>query len=123
MLTVAVALAAGLGAVCRLLVDRSVTARTRRPFPFGTLAVNVTGSLLLGLTTGLAAHHGLDPDLATVLGAGLAGGYTTLSTFAWEAVDLAATGRAAAGAGYVVASAVTGLLAAAAGLGLALLIP
>jgi CrcB protein len=121
MLTLGVALAAGLGAVARLLVDRGVTMRARRPLPVGTLVVNVTGSFLLGLTTGLAAHHGLSVRWATVLGAGLAGGYTTLSTFAWEAVDLGATDRPAAATGYLVVSTVTGLSAAAAGLGLALL--
>ena len=121
MLTLAVAGAAGLGAVARLLVDRAVTIRSRRPLPFGTLAVNVTGAFLLGLTTGLAAHHGLDPDVATVLGVGLAGGYTTLSTLAWEVVDLGVTARTGAAAAYLAGSAVLGLLAAAAGLGLALL--
>jgi fluoride exporter len=121
MLTVAVALAAGVGAVARLLVDRGVTMRSSRPLPLGTLLVNVTGSFVLGLTTGLAAHHGLSARLATVLGAGLAGGYTTLSTFAWETVDLTLTDRPLAATGYVLASAAAGLLAAAAGLGLALL--
>jgi len=121
MLTLAVALAAGLGAVARLLVDRGVTMRSRRPLPFGTLAVNVTGSFVLGLVVGLAAHHGLSARVATVLGAGLAGGYTTLSTFAWETVDLAETARWGAATAYLLASTAAGLLAAAAGLGLALL--
>jgi CrcB protein len=121
MLTLGVTLAAGVGAVLRLLVDRGITMRSRRPLPIGTLAVNVTGSFLLGLTTGLAAHHGLSVRLATVLGAGLAGGYTTLSTLAWEAVDLTVIGRTAAATGYLLVSAAAGLVAAAAGLGLALL--
>ena len=121
MLTLAVAVAAGVGAVGRLLVDRGVTMRSRRPLPFGTFVVNVTGSLLLGLTTGLAIHHGLSTRVATVLGAGLAGGYTTLSTFAWESVDLGVTGRVGAAGWYVVWSAVVGLAAGALGLGLALL--
>jgi CrcB protein len=121
MLTLGVALAAGVGAVARLLVDRGVTVRSRRPFPFGTLAVNITGSFLLGLTVGLAAHHGLPARWATVLGTGLAGGYTTLSTFAWEAVDLGVTARPLAATCYLLASAAAGLAAAAAGLGVALL--
>lgn len=121
MLTVAVALAAGVGAVARLLVDRGVTMRSGRPFPSGTLVVNLTGSFLLGLTVGLAAHHGLSARVAAVLGAGLAGGYTTLSTFAWESVDLAALGRRNAATAYLLLSTAAGLLAAAAGLGLALL--
>jgi CrcB protein len=121
MLTLMVGLTAGLGAVLRLLVDRGVTMRAKRPFPTGTLVVNVTGSFVLGLTVGLAMHHGLSARTATVLGAGLAGGYTTLSTFAWETVDLVETARWGAATAYLLLSTGAGLLAAAAGLGLALL--
>lgn len=119
MLSLAVALAAGLGAVSRLVVDRELTGGANARYPLGTLVINVTGSFLLGLTIGLAEHHGLSPRVATVLGAGFAGGYTTLSTFAWETVDLAAFGRRRAALGYAVLSAGLGLAAAAAGLGLA----
>ena len=59
MLAVAVALAAGLGAVLRYLVDQIVQYRTGGDFPYGTLAINLSGSLLLGVVTGLALHHGL----------------------------------------------------------------
>jgi CrcB protein len=121
VLSIVVAVAAGLGAVARLLLDRAVSARTPARFPFGTLAVNVTGSFVLGLVTGWAAHHGLSPRAALVLGAGFAGGFTTLSTLAWETTWLVEDGPAGLGAVYAVGSAVTGLLAAAAGLGLALL--
>ena len=119
MLTLAVALAAGAGAVLRYVVDQVVQHRTRGEFPFGTLVVNVSGSLLLGLTTGLAAHHGLPATPTIVIGAGFAGGYTTLSTWAWESLALAEA-RDLLGAGLNVAgSFAAGLVAAAAGLGLA----
>ena len=59
MLTFAIALAAGLGAVLRYAVDLAVQQRVRGDFPMGTLVVNVTGSFVLGLATGLALHHGL----------------------------------------------------------------
>ena len=121
MLAVWVTLAAGAGAVARYLVDQAVTRRVAGRFPLGTLAVNVSGALLLGLVTGLALHHGLDGDVASVLGTGFAGGYTTFSTYVWESLALAEEGRLPAGAAYAVGSYVVGLLAAAVGLGLALL--
>jgi fluoride exporter len=114
-----VALAAGTGAFARYLVDIA-GARRSPAFPLGTVIVNVSGSLLLGLVTGLSIHHGLPRTPTVVLSAGFAGGYTTLSTWAVETVVLSRRARAAALLN-VVASAVLGLAAAAAGLGLALL--
>jgi fluoride exporter len=121
MVAPAVAVAAGAGAVCRYLLDRFVQARTHGVFPWGTLAVNVSGSFLLGLVTGLALHHGMATGPAVVLSAGFAGGYTTLSTWAWETLALAESGALLAAAGNVLLSLAAGLLATAAGLGLALL--
>lgn len=121
IVTVAVALAAGLGAVTRYVVDQVVQHRTRGEFPYGTLLINVSGSLLLGLVTGLSLHHGLPPTATVVIGVGFAGGYTTLSTWAWESLALAETGELVQAALNIAGSFAVGLLAAAAGLGLALL--
>jgi CrcB protein len=121
MLTLFVALAAGVGAVLRYLVDRSVQHRTRGHFPFGTVVVNLTGSFVLGLATGLAAHHGLAATPTLIIGSGFAGGYTTLSTMAWESLALAEEGDVPAAAANIVLSFAAGLAAAGAGLGLALL--
>jgi fluoride exporter len=121
MLAVAVALAAGAGAALRYLADLTVQHRSRSRFPYGTATVNVTGSLVLGLVVGLAAHHGLSDPAAVVLGAGLTGGYTTLSTWAWETLALGGAGEFAAACVNVVGSLAAGLAAGAAGLGLALL--
>jgi CrcB protein len=125
MLTTLVALAAGLGAVARYAVDeavsRAVWRRGRGAFPYGTFWVNVSGSFVLGLATGLAAHHGLPRTPTLVVGTGFAGGYTTLSTWAWESLALDEAGRAGAAALNVVGSIAAGLAAAAMGLGLALL--
>jgi CrcB protein len=121
MIAVAVALAAGLGAVSRYVLDQIVQHRTHGEFPYGTLVINITGSFLLGLVTGLAAHHGLPRDTALVLGVGFAGGYTTLSTWAWESLALAETGELGEAALNVAGSFGLGLLLAGAGLGLALL--
>jgi fluoride exporter len=116
-----VALAAGAGAVLRYLVDQVVQHRARGEFPYGTLVVNLSGSMLLGVTTGLALHHGLPPTPTLVIGTGFLGGYTTLSTWAWETLALAETGDLLEASVNIVGGFAAGLAAAAAGLGLALL--
>jgi CrcB protein len=121
MLTLGVTLAAAVGAVARYVVDQVLRNRTSGSFPFGTLLVNVSGSLLLGLVVGLGLHHGLASTPRAVLGAGFAGGYTTFSTWAWETLALAEDGWSARAALNAVGSIVAGLAAAAVGLGLALL--
>ncbi len=97
VLALLVGLAGGLGAASRFLVDDNVTrwlARTGRTgsgvsLPWATVAINVSGSLLLGLLTGLAAGHLLDADLVAVAGTGFCGGYTTFSTATVETLRLA----------------------------------
>lgn len=85
-------LAAALGAPLRYLVDGFVGARTEGTFPWGTLAVNVTGSLLLGFLTGLALYHGFPETPKVVLGIGFCGTYTTFSTLTFETVRLVEEG-------------------------------
>jgi len=76
------------GAVARYLLDRAVADRAQGVFPWGTLVINLTGSLLLGVITGLALHHGLPKAGKIVLGTGFCGAYTTFSTFSFETVRL-----------------------------------
>ena len=90
LLAVAVALAGGIGAACRMMLDGAVRSWTRLPYPVGTTVINVTGSFLLGVVTGIAAALG---PWALVLGTGLLGGYTTFSTASFETVRLARAGR------------------------------
>lgn len=120
-MTVAVAVAAGLGAVARYLLDRLVQRRAQARFPYGTLLVNISGSFLLGLAVGMTAHHGLPTTTGAIVGAGFAGGYTTLSTWAWESYALADGAAVRLAAANVVGSLALGLAAGAAGLGLTLL--
>lgn len=117
MTVVLLTLAGGLGAACRLLLDGALRTRSRR-WPYGTLAVNVSGSLLLGLLTGLVLDRGAPEALRTVLGTGFCGGYTTFSTASLETVRLLGERRTAALA-YAAGTLVLTLLAAAAGLLLA----
>ena len=121
MLALAVMLAAGVGAVARYVGDQVVQHRTSGTFPAGTLLVNLSGSLLLGVVTGLALHHGLPTTPTVVIGVGFAGGYTTFSTLAWETLALSEIGALGQAATNMLGSVAAGLAAAAAGLGLALL--
>lgn len=89
LLFVAVSLAGGAGAALRLLVDGLVRARVRTTLPVGTLFINVAGSLLLGVITGLTLAAWLPEAWHLVLGGGLMGGFTTFSTASVETVRLA----------------------------------
>ncbi|BDV29476.1 fluoride efflux transporter FluC [Microbacterium terricola] len=84
--------AGGLGAGARALLDAWVMRRRSGPFPWGILVVNVTGSFLLGLLTGIGADT--LGAWTIVLGAGLLGGFTTFSAVSVDTVLLARRGRA-----------------------------
>jgi CrcB protein len=121
MLAIAVGVAASFGAVSRYLVDQVVQHQHDQAFPWGTFAINVSGSFLLGLTTGWAAHHGLPPVTTTLIGVGFLGGYTTWSTYLWESLVLAEAGALGQAALNVLGSLVMGVAAATGGFALALL--
>ena len=57
------------------------------------IVVNASGSLILGVLTGLVLYHGLGPHVLAVAGVGLCGGYTTWSTASWETIHLLHTGH------------------------------
>jgi CrcB protein len=106
------------GAVLRYVVDRTVQERVPSDFPLGILLVNVSGSLLLGVLTGSALHHGISSAWLTVDGTGFVGSYTTFSTFTFDSVRLAEGGQWAYCLVNVVLSLAAGIGAAAAGLAL-----
>ncbi|QWB27689.1 MULTISPECIES: fluoride efflux transporter CrcB [Streptomyces] len=101
------------GAPLRYLTDRAVQSRHGSAFPWGTLTVNVTGCLVLGLLTGAASQ------LQLLLGTGLCGALTTYSTFSYETLRLAETGARLQAAVNVAVSVAAGLGAAFAGVALA----
>ena len=88
MTVLLLALAGGLGAVARFLVDGAVTAARSWRYPVGTTAINLTGSFLLGLLAGLVGGAVLPGSAFLVLGTGFLGGFTTFSTAAYETVRL-----------------------------------
>lgn len=90
---IAFVLAAALGAPLRYVVDGAVGRRRDTVFPWGILLVNVTGSFLFGLVTGLALHHGLGRTPRIVVGTGFCGAFTTFSTFTYETVRLLEAGE------------------------------
>lgn len=81
---------AAVGAPLRYLTDRAVQSRHDSVFPWGTLAVNLAGSFLLGLLAAGATAHGVPGSVLALLGTGLCGALTTYSTFAYETVRLVA---------------------------------
>jgi CrcB protein len=102
------AAAGGVGSLLRFGLDSAVARRVAGAFPWGTLAVNASGSLVLGLLEGLGA-------VSFVFGTGLIGAYTTFSTWMFEAERLGEEGETTIGVANVVISATAGLAAAGVG--------
>ncbi|MCZ2823081.1 MULTISPECIES: fluoride efflux transporter FluC [unclassified Modestobacter] len=107
-----VALGALAGAPLRLLADRVATARRGRGSVLGTLAVNVLGSAVLGVLLG---RSDVSPAVLALVGTGFCGTLTTFSTFGWDVVRLVEERAVLRALGYVTASLLLGLGAAAAG--------
>ncbi|MBV8929374.1 MAG: fluoride efflux transporter CrcB [Mycobacteriaceae bacterium] len=103
-----VVLLGGVGAVLRFVVDRAVAGRLARSFPFGTLTVNLSGAVLLGLFGGLALSHAA----ALLAGTAFVGSYTTFSTWMLETQRLAEEHQIWPALANVVVSVVLGVAAA-----------
>lgn len=116
-----VALGGAAGSVARYLLSKAIQDTAATAFPWGTMAVNVAGCLLIGLLYGLASGDGtrLGADLKLMLTVGFCGGFTTFSTFANESLTLAKTGDALLSAAYIGLSVALGMLAVMAGAQLA----
>ena len=110
-----VAFGGALGAVLRHLAGLVCVRAFGTGFPWGTLAVNVLGSFLMGALAVWLTRRGSGPDaLRLALATGLLGGFTTFSTFSLDAVSLWQRGDAGAAVAYVavsVAAGIGGLLA------------
>ena len=84
--------AAAVGATLRYTVDHVVGGRAEGVFPWGTFAINASGSFLLGVLTGLGLYHAFPKTPRVVLGTGFCGAYTTFSTFTFETIQLVEEG-------------------------------
>jgi CrcB protein len=109
------ALLALAGAVGTLLRAGCTTLATKLlgiGFPWGTLAVNVAGSLAFGLLVGLARTRGaITMGLETILLIGLLGGFTTFSSYAFQSMEMLTGGRAVQAVAYVVVTNIAALVA------------
>jgi CrcB protein len=109
-------LGAALGAPARYLTDRSIQARHDTVVPWGTMTANVTGSLVLGLLTGVGQGHVVPQAVTFGIGTGFCGALTTYSTFSYETMRLFETGARLYALFNVAISLMAGLGAAVVGL-------
>jgi CrcB protein len=108
----------GIGAITRFLLDGRVSEHSGREFPYGTLAVNLTGAFILGLLAGAS----LGKNAYTLAGSGLIGAFTTFSTWMFESHRLGEDNRSLLGLANILGSLILGVGMAWAGrqLGMAL---
>jgi CrcB protein len=116
---VLVALGGAAGSILRYLTDRRVQRWRDSPFPFGTLTVNVVGSLILGFLSGRLLHGAEPSSVRALVAIGFCGGLTTFSTFGYETVRLFLEKTRLYAVLNVVVTVVAGLAAGALGLLLA----
>ena len=109
-----IALGGASGAVARYLLSNWVHGLWEGRWPVGTLLVNVVGSFGMGILFVLIERHVIHPDWRWVLMVGFLGAFTTFSTFSLEAVGMLESGHLAHAAGYICASALCSVAAAAA---------
>ena len=114
-------IAAAVGAPLRYLVDGAIAERAEGVFPWGTFVINASGSLVLGVLTGLGLYHAFPKVPKVILGTGFCGSYTTFSTFTYESVELLEEGAVNEAARNAFGTLLVGAGAAALGLALAAL--
>jgi fluoride exporter len=98
-----------LGAMSRYLLGQWIAARAVPDFPWGTFAINITGSLLIGFVLGLANTGRISDEARLFLAVGTLGGYTTFSTFSYEALQLLTERSYTAFLGYALGQLTVGL--------------
>lgn len=101
----AVAAGGAIGSVARYGLSGAVAQLVGAAFPWGTLLINVLGSVVIGAVAAVPdGRLGLSPDLRLFLMTGICGGFTTFSAFSLQALELLKLGQSGAALGYVLAS-------------------
>lgn len=118
LLLAAVAVAGGLGAATRFALDGALRSRFSGALPVGTILINLSGSFVLGLLTGLAAAAVLPEEARAIAGTGFLGGFTTFSAASVETVRLATARRGALAVINAVVVPIAAVLLAAGGVAL-----
>jgi fluoride exporter len=104
-----------LGSIARYLMTKAIDAKAGTIFPYGTLAVNVIGSFILGIIFAIAARKGgMDENWRLFFGTGVCGGFTTFSAFTMENFNLLQT-RPLIAVIYIAVSLIAGIGAVALG--------
>jgi fluoride exporter len=112
-----IAIGGAAGSVARYWLSVYVARHVPVAFPLGTMIVNLSGCLLIGLLYGVAARHAwLTLEWRLFLVTGICGGYTTFSSFSYESIVLIKQGNYGYFFLYVLGSVVLGLLATAGGM-------
>jgi fluoride exporter len=122
MLLLYLAVGGALGTLARFTVAGWVYDRAAAGFPWGTLAVNATGSLLIGFVLRALDVMTVTPELRGFITIGLLGGFTTFSSYTWEIVALVRAGQWSVASAYALGSVLVGVLAVLAGIALATLL-
>ena len=122
-MVLAIAFGGAVGALGRHVVNVGMVAWIGHGFPWGTLAVNILGSFVMGaLVHIMAVSWSVSPELRALLTVGGLGAFTTFSTFSLDAVALYERGQLMLAAGYVLASVIGALGALVLGIRLARLV-
>lgn len=115
------ALAGAAGAGLRFILDSLARPKAPTALPVSTMAINVSGSLLLGVLAGAVLAARVPADWQLILGAGFLGGYTTFSTASVETIRLMQSRRSALAVIYSLGTVLLSVAAAAAGMAVGLL--
>ena len=104
------------GSGARYLTGRAMLSLLGPDYPFGTLAVNLIGGLLMGVLVGVLARNTASETWRLVLGVGVLGGFTTFSAFSLDVVTMIERGAIGVAFGYVLVSVIGSVAALFAGL-------
>ena len=110
----AVAIGGAMGSLARFWLTDAMAQLTGTKFPWGTLLINVTGAMVIGVVAALTLIPGrsaLHPDMRLFLMTGLCGGFTTFSAFSLQTLDLLQAGALGSALGYIAGSVLLCLLA------------